>query len=451
MKCHAQILGRSILSSTPISQPCFSPPSVRLPRCPQKTHSGLFARLSSTKPQARVEYNWIRGVETLEEYQPGGYNPVMIGDVLHSRYRIVDKLGHGGYSTVWLARDTTVKRYVALKVNTADAHPREATVLRTLPKPPSSSPAHRRCLIPVVFDEFDVQGPNGTYACYITAPAHCNLREISSSRLFPLEVARALRYGLTQAVAYTHSHGYLHGDIHLNNIMIKLPSNFDNLSIIELYERCGEPETVPITRCDGRPLPPNIPAQAVNFLFLGKYAETMTLADVRPLLSDFGEAFAPASEVRLGQDCHTPPAFRSPEARFEPQKPLAYVIGMEALFSIEMVPNDEIVAQHIDVLGPMPREWWLHWEGRGKFFTEDGHPKDAYVENKWPPLEESFDIDIQKWRRKWRGVVEEERTAFLDLIRRMLLFQPEARHVLQSEWMVKWALPDFERNPNISG
>ncbi|GLA81129.1 hypothetical protein AtubIFM56815_004766 [Aspergillus tubingensis] len=389
--------------------------------------------------------------------------------MLHNRYRIVDKLGHGGYSTVWLARDTALKRYVALKVNTADAHPREAMVLRALSKPSSSPPAHGRSLIPVVFDEFEIQGPNGTHACYTTAPAQCNLREISFSRLFPLDVARALCYGLTQAVAYTHSHEYVHGDIHLNNIMIKLPSNFDNLSIKELYQKYGEPETVPITRCDGKPLTPNIPTQTVIPLFLGKYAETMTLADVRPLLSDFGEAFAPTSEVRLGQDCHTPPAFRAPEARFEPQKPLTYssdiwslataiweIMGMKAIFSIEIVPDDEIVAQHIDVLGPLPREWWLCWEGRSKFFTEDGHPTDAYLENKWPPLEESFDVDIQKWRRKWRGVVEEdERAAFLDLIRRMLLFRPEARptaeNVLQSEWMVKWALPDYERSSNISG
>lgn len=211
MKRHFQILERSVLSSSPISQPCFSPPSVRLPRCPQKTHSSLFARLNSTKTQTRVEYNWIIGVETLEEYQPGGYHPVMIGDVLHNRYRIVDKLGHGGYSTVWLARDTALKRYIALKVNTADAHPREATVLGALSKPSSSPPTHGRSLIPVVFDEFEIQGPNGTHACYTTAPAQCNVREISFSRLFPLDVARALCYGLTQAVAYTHSHGYVHG------------------------------------------------------------------------------------------------------------------------------------------------------------------------------------------------------------------------------------------------
>jgi hypothetical protein len=34
-----------------------------------------------------------------------GYHPVMVGDMLKDRYHIVDKLGFGGYSTVWLAQD----------------------------------------------------------------------------------------------------------------------------------------------------------------------------------------------------------------------------------------------------------------------------------------------------------------------------------------------------------
>jgi serine/threonine-protein kinase SRPK3 len=34
------------------------------------------------------------GGEHLERYEPGGYHPVMIDDLFHNRYRIVDKLGH---------------------------------------------------------------------------------------------------------------------------------------------------------------------------------------------------------------------------------------------------------------------------------------------------------------------------------------------------------------------
>lgn len=64
-----------------------------------------------------------------------------------------------------------------------------------------------------MLDEFKVQGPNGEHICYTVTPAQCNLRDISFSRLFPLEVARALSYGLAQAAAYTHSQGYVHGGL----------------------------------------------------------------------------------------------------------------------------------------------------------------------------------------------------------------------------------------------
>ena len=161
------------------------------------------------------KYNWIDGVESLEKYKPGGYHPIMIGDILHSRYRIVDKLGFGGYSTVWLARDTCLERYVAVKVGVADSSLRETNILRALSAPlPSASPAYPgHSSIPLPLDEFKLNGPNGTHLCYTMTPARCNLREVSFSRLFPLEVARALSGGLTLAIAYMHSRDYAHGGL----------------------------------------------------------------------------------------------------------------------------------------------------------------------------------------------------------------------------------------------
>ena len=46
----------------------------------------------------------------------GLYFPIRIGDVLDRRYHIEHKLGHGSYSTVWLAHDIQKKRAVALKI-----------------------------------------------------------------------------------------------------------------------------------------------------------------------------------------------------------------------------------------------------------------------------------------------------------------------------------------------
>lgn len=330
---------------------------------------------------------------------------------------------------------------------------------------------------------FPIQGRNQSYChwmisklmvpmghtCYTMTPARCNLREVSFSHLFPLEVARALSGGLAMAVAYTHfSRGFVHGDIHLRNALVKLPSSFDQFSIEELYEEYGEPETFVITESNKRPLPANIPAKAVLPLYLGKDAEEFSLSDAQVLLSDFGEAFSPGHTDRLGQDCHTPLAMQPPEARFAPQSPLCYsadiwglafaiweIIGMKAIFSSEFATADDIFAQQIDVLGAssLPSEWWEAWEQRSQFFSSSSDQetkvprKGRYV---WSPLDEAFEEGVQKYRRQSQKVKEfdeEEMAAILKLMRRVLAFRPEdrftAEEVLQPEWMVKWALPEF--------
>ncbi len=39
------------------------------------------------------------------DYEAGGHHPVHLDDVLHQRYRVIHKLGSGGYANVWLCRD----------------------------------------------------------------------------------------------------------------------------------------------------------------------------------------------------------------------------------------------------------------------------------------------------------------------------------------------------------
>ena len=43
--------------------------------------------------------------EWVEDYHPGGYHPVHLGDVFNNQYKVLRKLGEGSYSTVWLAWD----------------------------------------------------------------------------------------------------------------------------------------------------------------------------------------------------------------------------------------------------------------------------------------------------------------------------------------------------------
>lgn len=158
----------------------------------------------------------VEDVEQLEHYQPGGFHPVQIGDRFRDRYRIVHKLGYGPFSTIWLARDEQVPRYVAVKVCTADAVQLEADTLSCLGETagPHGGLNGGRDLVPVVLDRFNVQGPNGSHGCLLTAPARCSLRdarEASFVGLFQLDVARSLAAQLALAVAYIHEQGLVQG------------------------------------------------------------------------------------------------------------------------------------------------------------------------------------------------------------------------------------------------
>lgn len=196
------------------------------PRC--------LAGIGSSRPQfstmpsdPTIEYRWIDGVERLELYQPGGYHPVAIDDLVQNRYRIVDKLGFGGYSTIWLARDETKKCYVAVKIGiSSSSRPRrELSILKalnssrsSLPDPHPPTDAERASALPTILDAFDVRGPNGTHPCYTLPPAQGNLREASFSRLFPIQVARALAAKLATAVAFVHSRGFVHGGMSYHDL-----------------------------------------------------------------------------------------------------------------------------------------------------------------------------------------------------------------------------------------
>lgn len=164
---------------------------------------------SSTEGIPSFEYQLIEGVERLERYRPGGYHPVLIDDVLNDRYRVVHKLGHGSYSTIWLSRDELREAYVAVKINTADSPSDESDVLCALAESPQTHPGLN--MIPRIRDQFEIHGPNGRHKCSVTDPAQSSVAAASFSRVFKIETARALVAELVLAVAYIHSRGFVHG------------------------------------------------------------------------------------------------------------------------------------------------------------------------------------------------------------------------------------------------
>jgi len=185
--------------------------------------------------------NPFHNIECPLMYRLGGYHPLLLDEVLNSRYKIMHRLGHGGYSTVWLAEDLQWKsrysisgtRFVAVKVCTAEDHGREADTYRqiqVLPKPRgwlsgllSYNPFRVRAqhsefpLVVTMLDEFCVSGPNGLHRCIVTellGPTVAAVKacpEIEGPNLLPIPVGKRAAVQCAKALASLHSKGIVHG------------------------------------------------------------------------------------------------------------------------------------------------------------------------------------------------------------------------------------------------
>lgn len=143
--------------------------------------------------------------------------PLVQGDLLHRRYRIIDILGHGGMGSVYRAHDESLNIDVAVKENlfTTDDYASqfrlEATILAGLRHPN----------LPRVTDHF-VLPEQGQYLVmdYIEGP---DLRQILEQK-GAISETEAIRIGaaICDALAYLHSRNpiILHRDIKLGNVKI---------------------------------------------------------------------------------------------------------------------------------------------------------------------------------------------------------------------------------------
>lgn len=211
----------------------------------------------------------------------------------------------------------------------------------------------------------------------------------------------------------------------MRNMLVKGTSNLGDSSIKKLRRRLNKPNKVPVTRVDGQPLTPNVPAYAVLHKNLSKAARKFTLEDGRTfLLGDFGEAFSPATERRPGRDSRTPLFGRAPETFFEPDAPLSFpsdiwtmgtaiweILGMKFPFS-QHVPVDELVAEHIDVLGyeTFPDRWRKAWNDQRRMGDQtyrasrrDIQMTNGHSRSCLGGVQSEISEEARSHRRLWRG------------------------------------------------
>ncbi|KAI1363515.1 kinase domain-containing protein [Xylaria arbuscula] len=418
------------------------------------------------------QYIPVEDVETIDRYKTGGYHPIHIGDRLgpENRFEIVNKLGHGGYSTVWLARDKAEGRYVALKVAVAvseSSHTsRETSILRELEQslagddePPSAVG------VPRVRAVFSHAGPNGVHACLATDPCMCSVIESKEAtrKVLPFDpaVSRRITARLIRTVAFLHSRGVAHGDIHPRNVLLKLP-DLSSMTVNELYLKYGEPAQEDILPWGGAPFTPSahLPQYVVVPAWFGKPCEDATLEDADVTLADFGEAWKPADTRRYTRryTLNTPALYRPPEAMFAQaqQIPISLaadiwtlgccifaVFGDSVLFKGLWADENDVFAENISALGKPPQVWWDLWRKRSKFFDERGEwlpTSERTVDEMYHSLEDRAADSFK--RDQPSGLGDEEMADLLSMLRGMLRWRPEERvsadDLVKGAWMNKW-------------
>ncbi|KAL2194721.1 kinase-like domain-containing protein [Corynascus similis CBS 632.67] len=345
-------------------------------------------------------------VEVFDQYCAGGFHPVHLHDRFKDgRYEILNRLGYGAFSTVWLTRDHATERNVSIKIvvaNGSETQNHELKILQHL----QASDIHShpgRSSVPQLLDSFFHEGPNGQHLCVVLevlGPRVSWLAEHSRNYRLNPNLSRRISRRVVEAVAYLHSCGVAHGDIHMGNILLRLPPGTG----AEMFGDPAPHQIEKVTKTDGSPLEEGVPEYLVEPLEHDISALDLNSGDVQ--LVDFGSAFFDSNPPNM---INTPLSLHPPELVF--RRPLTRAVDVWNL--------------GCTVLGGVPMEWIREAVTDGVLA---GEPDDDDLTDDCLPLESRIQkAYVGEWPSEELRITGKDLEKLVKYHRKMLVIDPEQR------------------------
>ncbi|KAK3900751.1 kinase-like domain-containing protein [Staphylotrichum tortipilum] len=353
--------------------------------------------------------------ETVPDYKGERFYPVQLGQVFQSRYQVVAKLGYGTASTIWLCRDLTEDRYLALKVcirgHDATTVDNEVAVSQHIKSIDADHPGKQ--LLRVVLDQFHITGPHGAHQCLLFEPlgiSFTKFRNRFPEGGLPVELLQQTLQLVLLGLDFLHQAGVVHTDISPNNILLGI-HDISVFSDMEQHE---------LEHPSPRKL---LPDRTIY------RSQTMPITYGPMTICDFGAA---KMGDRHGGDV-MPGVYRAPEI----------IMGLEwdskiDIWSVGVMVwdlfegrrlfgaikdghlNDELhLAEMVSLMGPPPKEFLARSDKCRKYWDAEGN---------WIAATPIPDQSLESRETRLQG---QDKELLLAFVRKILRWLPEERPAAQ--------------------
>lgn len=388
------------VSSTTPEEPSADPPATSGPTPSTETPQAS-PPPGSSATRASVTYRPLELTdhEPLVHYRPGGYHPVAFDDELGGRFVVRLKLGYGAFGMVWMCWDKVKKKMRAVKIMKADesveAFNSELGLLALLSEGGhhvSTEEAYENHL-GVPLEYFWQEGANGRHLCLVMPVLGPGVWRAKA--LGDVDFLKDVCAQVTGGLAFLHSKGVTHGDLHADNILFQ--TSLDEVTYDEFDELSADYDREPLI-AEGRESPgPHAPVEIYPCVDWAEIDKKYIKKEVA--IIDFGACHKSSGPP----ECETVNLFlMTPEQFFDSHFTQAsdlwalgytmmHILGSKNPF--EMTETDEPwyrVRVWEDALGPLPQVY------RHKWIEKYIEPKGSGNKRKYEEMAEADPVSWEK-------------------------------------------------------